>query len=152
VVVMVACGLALAVRAEVVHSQCIADEFQNVLTDDAAAGGQLGFAVSIDGDVVIVEAVADDNKNRLRCRLVYFFMGVGNCNDNGAATICDVADGTSRDCNVNEVPDECDIADGSSMNANENGIPDEGEFCTGNERIKSARCEQQNNGKNELTI
>lgn len=48
-----------------------------------------------------------------------------DCNNNGVADECDLADGTSHDCNHNGIPDECDIASGTSHDCNQNGIPDE---------------------------
>ena len=73
-----------------------------------------------------------------------------DCNTNGFADDCDIADGTSRDCDGNGVPDECepsadcngngirdscDIAAGTSGDCNENEVPDECEpesDCNGN--------------------
>ncbi|MFQ5463543.1 MAG: hypothetical protein ACE5E5_13085, partial [Phycisphaerae bacterium] len=42
-----------------------------------------------------------------------------DCNANGIADTCDLADGTSSDCNTNAIPDECDI------DCDANGIPDD---------------------------
>ena len=59
-----------------------------------------------------------------------------DCNGNGVADSCDLAQGSSQDCNANDTPDECDIAQGTSPDCNANGIPDEcielKEDCNGN--------------------
>jgi hypothetical protein len=61
-----------------------------------------------------------------------------DCQPNGFADDCDIANGTSEDCTNNGVPDECeldcngngvadscDIASGTSGDCNGNGIPDD---------------------------
>ncbi len=48
-----------------------------------------------------------------------------DCNDNGLADDCEIADGIASDCNNNGIPDDCDIAGGFSIDDNNNGIPDE---------------------------
>ena len=52
-----------------------------------------------------------------------FFMA--DCNGNGEADACDIANGVSPDCNDNGVLDVCDIAAGFSIDCNGNGLPDE---------------------------
>jgi len=121
-----------------------------LLAADGAADDTFGGGVSLDGDMAIVGVRFDDDKGE-NSGSAYIFAGLGDCNENGPADICDIADGTSEDCQPNGVPDECDIADGSSMDANENGIPDECEGCTGRERVKP-KCKQLNNGINKLTV
>ncbi|MHC4696845.1 MAG: hypothetical protein ACYTFA_08895, partial [Planctomycetota bacterium] len=57
-----------------------------------------------------------------------------DCNTNGIPDSCDIPSGTSADCNGNASPDECDIADGTSDDCDENAIPDECEAdCNGND-------------------
>jgi hypothetical protein len=51
--------------------------------------------------------------------------GLPDCNNNGTADDCDIADGSSVDCNGNGIPDECDIADETSSDCNTDGRPDE---------------------------
>lgn len=48
-----------------------------------------------------------------------------DCNHNGIADDCEIADGAATDCNHNHIPDECDIANEASNDFNENGVPDE---------------------------
>ena len=61
-----------------------------------------------------------------------------DCNGNGVADACDIAEGTSEDCTANRIPDECepdcngnavadscDVADGTSEDCTANGVPDE---------------------------
>ena len=69
----------------------------------------------------------------------------GDCNGNGVADGCDLADGTLHDDNGNGTPDECeftdcngngtndpdDIADGTSQDCDGNGIPDECDLDNG---------------------
>ncbi len=84
---------------------------------DFYAGFEVGF-VDIDGEPRIqscrVDMGADESP---------FF--ASDCNDNGEADECDLANSTSSDCNQNGILDECDIADGSSEDCNSNGFPDE---------------------------
>jgi len=87
-----------------------------LLASDGAAGDHFGWYVSIDGDVAIVGAPFDDD-NGTDSGSAYIFAGVGDCNDNGVADICDIANGDSKDENGNGIPDEC-------------------EDCTGKEKIK----------------
>ncbi|UCG16924.1 MAG: M4 family metallopeptidase [Phycisphaerales bacterium] len=54
--------------------------------------------------------------------------GDSDCNSNGVADWCDVADDASFDCNSNGVPDECDIASTVSPDCQPNGVPDECEI------------------------
>jgi hypothetical protein len=69
-----------------------------------------------------------------------------DCNSNGVADTCDVANGTSQDCDVNGIPDECepfldcngdslldacDIAFGISLDCNGNWVPDECDIIFG---------------------
>jgi hypothetical protein len=70
---------------------------------------------------------------------------ITDCNGNGVADNCDIADGTSGDGNENGIPDECetidcngngvndsdDIADGTSSDCNGNAIPDECDIADG---------------------
>ena len=70
---------------------------------------------------------------------------ITDCNANGVADNCDIADGTSSDANENGIPDECetidcngngvndsdDIADGTSSDCNGNAIPDECDIADG---------------------
>jgi probable HAF family extracellular repeat protein len=51
-----------------------------------------------------------------------------DCNSNGIADECDIADGFSEDCNINGRPDDCDITLGFSEDCNGNDIPDECEL------------------------
>jgi predicted outer membrane repeat protein len=48
-----------------------------------------------------------------------------DCNANGIADACDLAEAMSTDCNDNGIPDDCDIAGGFSRDCNDNGLPDE---------------------------
>lgn len=47
-----------------------------------------------------------------------------DCNMNGVADVCDIANGDAFDCNGNDIPDACEILDGWSTDHNGNGIPD----------------------------
>ena len=73
------------------------------------------------------------------------YMPITDCNANGVADNCDIANGTSSDANENGIPDECetidcnnngvndsdDIADGTSSDCNGNGVPDECDIADG---------------------
>jgi glucose/arabinose dehydrogenase len=48
-----------------------------------------------------------------------------DCNGNGLADWCEIANGALADCNGNQVPDACDIANGTSHDFDHNGRPDE---------------------------
>ncbi len=75
---------------------------------DAASNDQLGFSVSISGDVAVVGAIGDDdNGDDSGSAYVYVLSGV-DCNRNGQPDACDIVLGVSRDCNANGIPDECD--------------------------------------------
>ncbi len=96
-------------------------------------GARFGISVSGAGDVsgqgldgVIVGAYTFDNGQTDEGR-VFLYVGLAqeDCNGNGVADACDVANGTSLDCNTDVVPDECDITSGASTDTNGNGIPDE---------------------------
>ncbi|MEM7305791.1 MAG: right-handed parallel beta-helix repeat-containing protein [Planctomycetota bacterium] len=54
-----------------------------------------------------------------RCKVL---STAADCNENGVADTCDIADGTSADCDSNGLPDECQ----SQADCNGNGVPD---FC-----------------------
>ncbi len=54
-----------------------------------------------------------------------------DCDDDGAADICEIEMGLAEDCQPNGVPDNCDIADGTSADINFNGVPDECECRSG---------------------
>ncbi|MCH8966097.1 MAG: S8 family serine peptidase [Planctomycetes bacterium] len=54
---------------------------------------------------------------------------VPDCNGNGIADECDLADGLGTDCNANGVLDVCDVVDGTSGDCNINGVPDECELA-----------------------
>ena len=47
-----------------------------------------------------------------------------DCNNNGRADECDLAQAQATDCNANGVLDECDIAFGTDSDCNANGLPD----------------------------
>jgi len=48
-----------------------------------------------------------------------------DCNGNGLADWCEIANGAVPDCNGNQVPDACDILNGTSHDFDHNGRPDE---------------------------
>lgn len=67
-----------------------------------------------------------------------------DCNTNGVADACDIADGTSQDLNENGIPDECDpdcqpngmpdfleISLGLAEDCNNNDVPDECDIADG---------------------
>ena len=70
---------------------------------------------------------------------------ITDCNGNGIADNCDIADGTSNDGNENGIPDECEtidcndngindadeLADGTATDCNGNGVPDECDIADG---------------------
>jgi len=95
--------------------------------------GQTRFSSSISGDTAFVTAPYDDNENGDRSGAAYVFTGLGDCNVNGTADICDITDGDSQDENGNGIPDEC-----------------EGE-CTGQEKMKKPKCKLKN-GVNKLKV
>ncbi len=64
-----------------------------------------------------------------------------DCNANGVADTCDIADGISLDCNANVVPDECDIDEGTSDDCNGDGVPDECNFADCNENGVLDECD-----------
>ena len=47
-----------------------------------------------------------------------------DCNGNGRADACDLADGLDTDCDGNGVPDSCDVASLTLLDCNLNGVPD----------------------------
>ncbi len=57
--------------------------------------------------------------------------GQVDCNGNGIADACDLANGTALDCNGNGIPDSCDVAAGTSPDCNGNGIPDSCDIASG---------------------
>jgi glucose/arabinose dehydrogenase len=57
--------------------------------------------------------------------------GVVDCNSNGIADACDIANGTAQDCNGNQIPDSCDISSGFSLDCNGNGRPDNCDITLG---------------------
>ncbi|MEE3002258.1 MAG: dockerin type I domain-containing protein [Planctomycetota bacterium] len=73
------------------------------------------------------------------------YVPIDDCNNNGVADNCDIANGDSDDSNENGIPDECetfdcngngiddadDIADGTSSDCNGNAIPDECDIADG---------------------
>ncbi|MBM44541.1 MAG: hypothetical protein CMJ36_05980 [Phycisphaerae bacterium] len=90
-----------------------------------------------------------------------------DCNGNGVADDCDIANGDSSDANENEIPDECetidcnnngindadDIADGTSTDCNGNNVPDECDIADGtstdcNGNGLPDECESDCNGNN----
>lgn len=57
--------------------------------------------------------------------------GQVDCDNNGIADACDLANGTALDCNNNQIPDSCDIASGAAVDCNGNGIPDTCDLASG---------------------
>jgi len=101
---------------------------------DAAPGDQFSGSVSVSGELAVAGAAFDDCRDGIECGSAYVFRVGGlplpaDCNTNGIADECDIADCTSdpgcADCNSNEIPDGCDIASGTSADCNGDGIPDE---------------------------
>ena len=95
----------------------LADGSPCVNRADFYAGFEVGF-VDIDGEARIQSCRLDMGAYESP-----FF--ASDCNNNGEADECDLANSTSSDCNQNGILDECDIADGSSEDCNGNGFPDE---------------------------
>ena len=95
----------------------LADGSPCVNRADFYAGLEVGF-VDIDGEARIQSCRVDMGAYESP-----FF--ASDCNDNGEADECDLANSTSTDCNQNGILDECDIAEGSSEDCNGNGFPDE---------------------------
>ncbi len=52
-----------------------------------------------------------------------------DCDENGVADECEIADGASRDCNNNGIPDSCDIQDGTDFDCDGDGILDDCELA-----------------------
>ena len=73
-------------------------------------GDQLGFSVAINGDLGLIGAWAADNSAGADAGAIYFVSQTpsADCNNNGVADSCDIANGTSQDSNANGVPDECE--------------------------------------------
>ena len=102
--------------------------------------------------------------------ITYDAIADGDCNGNGVADACDIADGTLHDANGDGVPDECeftdcndndihdpdDIADGTSEDCNGNGVPDEcdladgGADCNDNGILDSCEMGEDCNGNGVL--
>lgn len=47
-----------------------------------------------------------------------------DCNANGYADACEIADGVAQDCNANGLPDDCDISAGTDSDCDGNGVLD----------------------------
>lgn len=47
-----------------------------------------------------------------------------DCNGNGYADACEIANGVAQDCNQDGVPDDCEIAAGAQTDCNANGVLD----------------------------
>lgn len=47
-----------------------------------------------------------------------------DCNANGYADACEIANGVAQDCNQDGVPDDCEIATGAQTDCNANGVLD----------------------------
>ncbi len=92
---------------------------------DGRVADAFGGEAAIDGDRIFVGSLFHDDRGTDSGSAYFFRWSPDDCNGNGIADACDIADGTSSDCNGNGIPDECDIGSGSSADCNGNGIPDE---------------------------
>ncbi len=95
-----------------------------------ASDGSVGDQFSRRGIVLqndIAAVVANNHHHGDAVGTAFVFAGLKliDCDGNGVADSCQIADGSSQDCNSNFVPDACDIADGTSSDINANGVPDE---------------------------
>ncbi|UCD75010.1 MAG: hypothetical protein JSV91_14630, partial [Phycisphaerales bacterium] len=98
-----------------------------LLSSDLAKKDNLGCAVALAGDQVLVGALGDDDQG-LSSGSAYVFPAAldgEDCNENLIADSCDIAVGLSTDCQYNGIPDECDIDFGTSEDVNNDGVPDE---------------------------
>ncbi len=104
---------------------------------------EFGISVVFDGRTVLVGA-----SSAMSGGAAFFYdhcEGSGDCNENGLADDCEIADGSSRDCDGNGVLDECDLAAGA-VDCDEDGLLDRCALslgvrvdCNGNDVID--RCE-----------
>ncbi|MCH7904775.1 MAG: hypothetical protein IH944_09450 [Armatimonadetes bacterium] len=93
---------------------------------DGSVGDQFSRAgIVLQNDVAVVSATHHHHGDSIGTAYVFAGLKLIDCDGNGVANSCQIADGSSQDCNSNFVPDACDIADGTSKDANDNGIPDE---------------------------
>jgi hypothetical protein len=84
-------------------------EDQKLVSSDHASNDAFGWSVDLDGDLAVIGARLND-VNGSDSGSAYAYHGVRglDCNTNGAADACDIADGTSPDVNANGIPDECE--------------------------------------------
>ena len=78
------------------------------------------------GDTVVTWTAIDGSGNvTMASQTVSIAADPTDCDGNGVADVCDVANGFSPDCNGNGIPDECDLLSGASEDIDGNGLPDE---------------------------
>jgi hypothetical protein len=78
--------------------------------DPLGAPPWFGQALALAGDRALIGAPHDDNPNGGDAGATYAFSGliIADCNQNGSADGCDIAEGHSNDRNGNGIPDECE--------------------------------------------
>ena len=98
---------------------------------DGSPGDQFSSrGIVLQNDIAVVSANNHHHGDAVGTAFVFAGLKLIDCDGNGVADSCQIADGSSQDCNSNFVPDVCDIADGTSNDNNANGVPDECE-CIG---------------------
>ena len=83
-------------------------ETAKLIGSDTASGDEFGYSVSLSGDTAVVGAPDDADAGSDSGSAYVFNLVDDDCNCNGAADVCDIADGTSEDLNDNGIPDECE--------------------------------------------
>ncbi|MHC4414298.1 MAG: S8 family serine peptidase [Planctomycetota bacterium] len=84
-------------------------EERKLRADDGAADDSFGNAVAVSGGTAVIGAFrADQNGPISGAAYVFPDRPPDDCNGNGVADECDIADGTSEDVNTNGIPDECE--------------------------------------------
>ncbi len=86
--------------------------------------GQFGGSVALGGGWAAIGAPASSQAHYYD-GAAYFFAGMGDCNNNAEADICDFAVGAGADCNTNLLLDECDILSGASVDCDADVVPDD---------------------------
>ena len=99
---------------------------ERIDASDGSVGDGFGrYGIAVQRDIAVV--LAYNHQHGAHTGSAYIFAGLKliDCDDDGIADSCQIAEGSSEDCNSNFVPDACDIADGTSEDVGANGIPDE---------------------------